>query len=120
MAKKKIAVIGVGKIAVDRHLPVIDKSKDFEVAATVSTRMIAHNGLPVFKTPAELYAAMPEVDLAICNSRPASATPSSAKPSMPASTSSWKAADPDHLRARRPRRLCQEESASCSRPAQPQ
>lgn len=67
MAKKKIAVIGIGKIAVDQHLPVIDKSKDFEVAATVSTRMIAHNGLPVFKTPAELYAAMPEVDLvAIC------------------------------------------------------
>ena len=67
MAKRKIAVIGVGKIAVDQHLPVIDRSDDFKVAATVSTRMVAHNGLPVFKTPAELYAAMPEVDLvAIC------------------------------------------------------
>ncbi len=67
MAKKKIAVIGIGKIAIDQHLPVIDKSKDFEVAATVSTRMVAHRDLPVFKTPAELYAKMPEIELvAIC------------------------------------------------------
>jgi D-galactose 1-dehydrogenase len=67
MAKKKIAVIGVGKIAVDQHLPVIDKSPDFEVAATVSGRLIQHRDLPVFKTPAELYKAMPKVELvAIC------------------------------------------------------
>ncbi len=63
MAKRKIAVIGVGKIAQDQHLPVIEQSEDFEVAATVSTRGLAHRGLPVFKTPAELYQAMPEVDL---------------------------------------------------------
>ncbi|SEP65956.1 galactose 1-dehydrogenase [Devosia sp. YR412] len=67
MAKRKIAVIGVGKIAQDQHLPVIDASDDFELAATVSTRGVGHNGLPVFKTPAELYAAMPEIDLvSIC------------------------------------------------------
>ncbi|MEO7135689.1 MAG: Gfo/Idh/MocA family oxidoreductase [Vicinamibacterales bacterium] len=67
MAKQKIAVIGVGKIAVDQHLPVIDKSKDFEVAATVSGRGVQHRNLPVFKTAAELYAAMPEIKLvAIC------------------------------------------------------
>ncbi|MBL8598042.1 MAG: Gfo/Idh/MocA family oxidoreductase [Devosia sp.] len=67
MAKHKIAVIGVGKIAVDQHLPVIDKSRDFEVAATVSGRGVQHRDLPVFKTAAELYAAMPEVKLvAIC------------------------------------------------------
>ena len=63
MAKKKIAVIGVGKIAQDQHLPVIDKSPDFEVAACVSTRGIGHRDVPVFKTPAELYKAMPEVKL---------------------------------------------------------
>jgi D-galactose 1-dehydrogenase len=63
VAKRKIAVIGVGKIAQDQHLPVIEQSEDFEVAATVSTRGLAHRGLPVFKTPAELYQAMPEVDL---------------------------------------------------------
>lgn len=67
MAKRKIAVIGVGKIAQDQHLPVIDASDDFELAATVSTRGIGHGSVPVFKTPAELYAAMPEVSLvSIC------------------------------------------------------
>ncbi|WP_375450283.1 Gfo/Idh/MocA family protein [uncultured Devosia sp.] len=63
MARRKIAVIGVGKIAQDQHLPVIDKSDDFELAATVSTRGLTHGTAPVFKTPAELYAAMPEVSL---------------------------------------------------------
>ncbi|MEO5807535.1 Gfo/Idh/MocA family oxidoreductase [Devosia sp.] len=67
MAKQKIAVIGIGKISQDQHLPVIDASKDFELAATVSTRGLTHNGVPVFKTPGELYAAMPEIKLvSIC------------------------------------------------------
>ena len=67
MGKRRIAVIGVGKIAVDQHLPVIDRSDEFKLAATVSTRLVAHNGLPVFKTAAELYQAMPEVKLvSIC------------------------------------------------------
>jgi D-galactose 1-dehydrogenase len=67
MAKRKIAVIGVGKIALDQHLPVIDKSADFELAATVSLRGVAHQGLPVFRTAPELYKAMPEIGLvAIC------------------------------------------------------
>lgn len=67
MAKTKIAVIGIGKISQDQHLPVIDKSKHFELAACVSTRGVGHNDVPVFKTPAELYAAMPEVELvSIC------------------------------------------------------
>src|SRR5690606_6979416 len=67
MGKRKIAIIGVGKIAVDQHIPVIEASEDFELAATVSTRGVAHKNLPVFKTAAELYAAMPEVDLvSIC------------------------------------------------------
>lgn len=67
MAKHKIAVIGIGKIAQDQHLPVIDKSPDFELAAVVSTRGVGHRDVPVFRTPAELYKAMPEVKLvAIC------------------------------------------------------
>lgn len=67
MAKKQIAVIGIGKISQDQHLPVIDKSADFEVAACVSQRGVGHRDLPVFNTPAELYKAMPEVKLvAIC------------------------------------------------------
>jgi D-galactose 1-dehydrogenase len=67
MAKKKIAVIGIGKISQDQHLPVIDKSDDFELAACVSTRGVGHRDVPVFNTPAELYAAMPEVGIvSIC------------------------------------------------------
>ncbi len=67
MAKRKIAIIGVGKIAVDQHIPVIEASEDFELAATVSSRGVAHGDLPVFRTPAELYSAMPEVGLvSIC------------------------------------------------------
>ena len=67
MAKRKIAVIGIGKIAQDQHLPVIDKSDAFTLAATVSTRGLTHGTVPSFKTPAELYATMPEVGIvAIC------------------------------------------------------
>ncbi|HEY9012424.1 MAG TPA: Gfo/Idh/MocA family oxidoreductase [Devosia sp.] len=67
MAKKKIAVIGIGKISQDQHMPVIDKSKDFELGACVSTRGLGHRDVPVFKTPAELYKTMPEVGIvAIC------------------------------------------------------
>jgi len=67
MAKQKIAVIGIGKIAQDQHLPVIDKSPDFELAAVVSTRGVGHRDVPVFRTPAELYKAMPDVKLvSIC------------------------------------------------------
>ena len=67
MAKRKIAIIGVGKIAVDQHIPVIEASEDFELAATVSSRGVSHGELPVFRTAAELYSAMPQVGLvSIC------------------------------------------------------
>jgi D-galactose 1-dehydrogenase len=61
--KYKIAVIGIGKIALDQHLPVISGSDRFELAATVSTRGISHGGLPVYRTPTELYAAHPEIGI---------------------------------------------------------
>ena len=86
MAKRKIAIIGVGKIAQDQHLPVIDASPDFELAATVSTRGLGHNGMPVFKTPGELYAAMPECRWCRSARRPASAINMSARRSTPART----------------------------------
>jgi D-galactose 1-dehydrogenase len=67
MAKRKIAVVGIGKISQDQHLPVIDKSRDFELAACVSTRGVGHRDVPVFKTQAELFEAMPDVGLvSIC------------------------------------------------------
>lgn len=67
MKKHRIAVIGVGKISIDQHLPVIAGNPAFELVATVSQRGVSAGGVPTFKTPAELYASMPGVDaVAIC------------------------------------------------------
>lgn len=67
MPQRKIAVIGTGKIAQDQHLPVIAKSGAFVLAATVNPSGVARQGVPVFTSAADLYAAMPEVDLvSIC------------------------------------------------------
>ncbi len=67
MAPHRIAIIGVGKISQDQHLPVIARNADFELAAVVSQRGLAHPGVPTFRKPAELYAALPDVEaVAIC------------------------------------------------------
>ena len=67
MAPYRIAVIGIGKIAQDQHLPVIAKDSDFQLAAVVSGRGLPVEGVPTFRTAAELYAAMPDLDaVAIC------------------------------------------------------
>jgi D-galactose 1-dehydrogenase len=66
MAGFRVALIGVGKIAVDQHLPVIGKSSDFELVGVVSHRGVAVPGVPTFADAAALYAAV-EVDaVAIC------------------------------------------------------
>jgi D-galactose 1-dehydrogenase len=67
VAPHKIAIIGIGKISQDQHLPVIAKDKNFELAAIVSQRGIRQPGVPSFRTPAELYAALPAIEVvAIC------------------------------------------------------
>jgi D-galactose 1-dehydrogenase len=67
MTRRKIAIIGVGKIAQDQHIPVIERGEDFTLAGLVSQRGVGHGDVPVFATPAELYAAMPEIGIvAIC------------------------------------------------------
>ena len=67
MAPYSIAVIGVGKIAQDQHLPVIAGNADFRLAAVVSGRGLAVDGVPTFRTAAELYAALPDIEaVAIC------------------------------------------------------
>ncbi|HMG49775.1 MAG TPA: hypothetical protein VK597_04215, partial [Inquilinus sp.] len=63
MARHRIAVIGLGKISQDQHLPVIGASGEFELAAVVSTRGLSQGGVPSFRTPAELYKAMPEIGI---------------------------------------------------------
>jgi D-galactose 1-dehydrogenase len=70
MPKHKIAIIGLGKISQDQHVPVIEASDAFELAAIVSTRGLGHGDVPVFKSPAELYAAMPEIGVVAVNTPP--------------------------------------------------
>jgi D-galactose 1-dehydrogenase len=63
----RIAIIGIGKITQDQHLPVIAKDQRFELAALVSQRGLRQAGVPTFRTPAELYTALPDLDVvAIC------------------------------------------------------
>jgi D-galactose 1-dehydrogenase len=67
MAVHKIGIIGLGKITEDQHLPVIARSPAFELAAVSSRRGIAIEGVPTFRTPAEMYAAVPELEaVAVC------------------------------------------------------
>lgn len=72
MKKHTIAVVGIGKISLDQHLPVIGKNPDFELAAVVSQRGVAVEGVPTFRTQAELFDAMPDLD-AVANCVPPAA-----------------------------------------------
>jgi D-galactose 1-dehydrogenase len=67
MVAFRIAIIGMGKIAHDQHVPVIAKNPDFELAGVVSQRGIYPNRVRGFRTPAQLFAAIPDLDaVAIC------------------------------------------------------
>ena len=67
MKPTSIAIIGIGKITQDQHLPVIAKDSRFKLAGLVSQRGLQQAGVPTFRTPAELYAALPDLDaVAIC------------------------------------------------------
>ena len=67
MSRHRIGIIGLGKIAHDQHLPVITKSADFELAAIVSRRGLTVQGVPTFGSAADMYAAVPELDVvALC------------------------------------------------------
>jgi D-galactose 1-dehydrogenase len=62
-----IGIIGIGKITQDQHLPVIAGDARFKLAGLVSQRGLQQPGVPTFRTPAELYAALPDLDaVAIC------------------------------------------------------
>jgi D-galactose 1-dehydrogenase len=57
----KLAIIGLGKIAQDQHLPCVARNKDFELAAVVSSRG-GHKDVPAFKSPADLFASGLQLD----------------------------------------------------------
>lgn len=62
-----VAIIGLGKIAHDQHVPVIAGNKAFQLVATTSQRGLSVAGVPTFKTPAEMYRAIPDIDaVAVC------------------------------------------------------
>ena len=67
MAKHRIGVIGLGKIAQDQHLPVIAKSAAFELAAVSSQRGLTAGDALAFRDHRELLAKTPDLDaVAVC------------------------------------------------------
>ncbi len=62
-----IAIVGLGKIAEDQHLPCIRGDSRFTLTGIVSQRGRTVAGVPTFKTQAELFAAQPNLDaVALC------------------------------------------------------
>jgi D-galactose 1-dehydrogenase len=63
----RLAVIGMGKIAHDQHLPAIAANADFQLVATVSRNGAATDGLPFFASIEALAASDVAVDaVALC------------------------------------------------------
>jgi D-galactose 1-dehydrogenase len=58
--KTKVALIGIGKIALDQHVPAIAASDDWDLAATVS-RKGSVPGVPTFTDFAAFLAERPDV-----------------------------------------------------------
>ena len=56
----KVALVGIGKIAVDQHVPALAASGDFELACTVS-RNGSVPGVEAFRDMASMLAARPDV-----------------------------------------------------------
>jgi D-galactose 1-dehydrogenase len=62
-----IAIVGGGKIARDQHVPTIAGSRDFVLAAAVTTSRSPLPGVPNFRSIPEMMAAAPEVKaVALC------------------------------------------------------
>ncbi len=59
-ARRKVALVGIGKIAVDQHVPAIAASADWELAATVSRKGTVE-GVQAFTDFAGFLAARPDV-----------------------------------------------------------
>ena len=60
MAKMKLALVGIGKIARDQHVPALAASPDWELAATVS-RSGTVDGIPAYTDFATLLAERPDI-----------------------------------------------------------
>ena len=60
MAREKVALVGIGKIARDQHVPALAASPDWELAATVS-RSGTVEGVESFTDFAAMLAARPDI-----------------------------------------------------------
>lgn len=58
----KIALVGIGKIAADQHVPSINASEDWDLVATVS-RSGTVDGIPAFTSIDDMLAEHPEVEV---------------------------------------------------------
>ena len=58
----KLALVGIGKIALDQHVPAIAASSDWELAATVS-RKGRVDGVQAFDDFAEMLTARPDIGM---------------------------------------------------------
>jgi len=69
--KMKLGLVGLGKIAIDQHLPSIAETGLFDLIGIVSQRGLTVAGAQTFSTQAEMFAALPELD-AVANCTPPS------------------------------------------------
>jgi D-galactose 1-dehydrogenase len=60
--RRRVALVGIGKIAVDQHVPALVASPDFELACTVS-RSGRVDGVEGFTDIATMLAARPDVEV---------------------------------------------------------
>lgn len=61
MSAIKLAIVGVGKIVHDQHLPAIAANPDYQLVASAS-RNNTVDGIPGFKSIEDMLAQMPEVE----------------------------------------------------------
>jgi D-galactose 1-dehydrogenase len=60
MSRTKVALVGIGKIALDQHVPALNASPDFELAATIS-RKGSVDGIPAWTDFATFLAERPDI-----------------------------------------------------------
>jgi len=66
MSRVKLAIVGLGKIARDQHIPALSASDEFDLTAVASPQGRL-DGVPSFPSIAELLEALPEVEaVALC------------------------------------------------------
>lgn len=58
----KVALVGIGKIAVDQHVPALAASEDWSLAATVS-RQGRVDGVPAYSDMAQMLAENPDIGM---------------------------------------------------------